>query len=110
MQTILITGGTGLVGSALTKMLVAKGHQVIILTRKAKPAEAGISYAAWDPAAGTIDLKAVQQADIIVHLAGANVGEKRWTKKENRKLSTAALRVPTSSFKRCNQIPINAAP
>lgn len=82
MQTILITGGTGLVGSALTKLLVAKGYQVIILTRKARPAEGPVSYAAWDPANGTIDLAALQQADTIVHLAGANVGEKRWSKKE----------------------------
>jgi uncharacterized protein (TIGR01777 family) len=86
MHTILITGGTGLVGSALTKLLVAKGHQVIILTRKAKAAEGAVSYAEWDPAAGAIDLKVVQQADMIVHLAGANVGEKRWTKKRKQEI------------------------
>lgn len=86
MQTILITGGTGLVGSALTKLLVAKGNQVIILTRKAKPAEGAVSYAEWDPAKGSIDLKALQAADCIVHLAGANVGEKRWTKKRKQEI------------------------
>ncbi|MGN6420736.1 MAG: TIGR01777 family oxidoreductase [Pseudobacter sp.] len=86
MQTILITGGTGLVGSALTKLLVAKGNQVIILTRKAKPAEGAVSYAEWDPAKGSIDLKALQAADCIVHLAGANVGEKRWSKKRKQEI------------------------
>lgn len=86
MQTILITGGTGLVGSALTKLLTAKGYQVIILTRKSKPAQGAVSYAEWDPAAGTVDIKAVQQADMIVHLAGANVGEKRWTKKRKQEI------------------------
>lgn len=86
MQTVLITGGTGLVGSALTQLLVNKGYQVIILTRRSKPAEGAVSYAEWDPAAGTIDVKAVQQADVIVHLAGANVGEKRWTKKRKQEI------------------------
>jgi uncharacterized protein (TIGR01777 family) len=86
MQTVLITGGTGLVGSALTQLLVNKGYQVIILTRRSKPAEGAVSYAEWDPAAGTIDVKAVQQADMIVHLAGANVGEKRWTKKRKQEI------------------------
>ena len=86
MQTILITGGTGLVGSALTKLLVAKGYQVIILSRKTRPAEGAVSYAEWDPAKGTIDLKALQAADCIVHLAGANVGEKRWTKKRKQEI------------------------
>lgn len=86
MQTILITGGTGLVGAALTRLLVAKGYQVIILSRKARPAEGAVSYAAWDPANGSIDLKALQAADCIVHLAGANVGEKRWTKKRKQEI------------------------
>ncbi|MBO9635705.1 MAG: TIGR01777 family oxidoreductase [Chitinophagaceae bacterium] len=100
MQTILITGGTGLVGSELTKLLVAKGYQVIILTRKARPAEGPVSYAEWDPVAGSIDVKAVQQADMIVHLAGANVGEKRWTKKRKQEIvdsrvKSAALIVNT---------------
>lgn len=86
MQTILISGGTGLLGSALTEMLIAKGYGVIILTRKARPANGAVSYAEWDPAAGTIDLNAVQQADHIIHLAGANVGDKRWTKKRKKEI------------------------
>ncbi|NML20759.1 TIGR01777 family protein [Pseudoflavitalea sp. G-6-1-2] len=86
MQTILISGGTGLLGSALTEMLTAKGYSVIILTRKARPSHGAVSYAEWDPAAGTIDLNAVQQADHIVHLAGANVADKRWTKKRKKEI------------------------
>lgn len=80
MQTILITGGTGLVGKALAQSLVAKGYRVIIMSRS-KPASStdAISYAQWDTAKQTIDLAAVQQADYIVHLAGAGVMDKRWT-------------------------------
>jgi uncharacterized protein len=82
MQTVLITGGTGLAGTALTKLLVQKGYRVIILSRSKKAAGTEtplVSYALWDVAAQTIDVAAVQQADFIVHLAGAGVMDKRWT-------------------------------
>jgi uncharacterized protein len=82
MQTVLITGGTGLTGTALTKLLVQKGYSVIILSRSkraASPENPAVSYALWDVAAQTIDVAAVQQADFIVHLAGAGVMDKRWT-------------------------------
>lgn len=81
MQTILITGGTGLVGRALAQLLVNKGYRVIIMSRgkpQASPTD-GIGYAQWDTDKQTIDVAAVQQADYIVHLAGAGVMDKRWT-------------------------------
>jgi len=84
-KTILITGGTGLVGSALTRHLVEGGHKVIILTRnpaKAIPEtglEQAVTYAAWNVKAGTIDMEAINRADAIVHLAGAGVMDKPWT-------------------------------
>ena len=81
MQTILITGGTGLVGTALTKMLVENGNKVIILTRsiKGKQASDAVSYALWDVEQQTIDTDALSAADCIVHLAGAGVVDQRWT-------------------------------
>ena len=81
MQTILITGGTGLVGNALTRSLVEKGYKVIILTRDlaGKTALPGISYAVWDVKKQSIDLEAIRSADHIIHLAGAGVVEKKWT-------------------------------
>lgn len=80
-QTVLITGGTGLVGKLLTKMLINKGYKVIILSRSAKDkASSGLlSYAAWDVKKQQIDLEALQSADYIIHLAGAGVVEKKWT-------------------------------
>jgi uncharacterized protein len=80
MRTILVTGGTGLVGKALVKQLVKKEYQVIILTRNIEntvPQE-GISYALWNVKEGTIDVAAVQKADGIIHLAGAGVMDKKW--------------------------------
>ncbi len=79
MSVILITGGTGLLGSALTDMLKDAGHKIIILTRVKKPSVGNITYALWDVKAQTIDESAVSTADYIIHLAGANVADKRWT-------------------------------
>lgn len=84
MATVLITGGTGLIGTAITSLLTAKGYQVIILSRHPKPGTAPVTYAAWDPEAQTIDLAAIQQADFIINLAGAGVADKRWTKKRKQ--------------------------
>jgi uncharacterized protein len=81
MATVLITGGTGLVGRQLTDLLLQKGYEVIVMSRKAPTAKPGVAlrYAQWNVAAQTIDVAAVQQADYIVHLAGAGVMDKRWT-------------------------------
>lgn len=81
MATILITGGTGLVGKALTKKLLRAGHSVIVLTRKVPVVTSipGIRYASWDIDRKAISLEALQQADHIIHLAGAGVVDKKWT-------------------------------
>lgn len=79
---ILITGGTGLVGQALTTALLAKGYEVIIMSRQTinppKPTP-GLSYATWDPARGQADTTAFAKADHIINLAGAGVADKRWS-------------------------------
>jgi uncharacterized protein (TIGR01777 family) len=83
MQTVLITGGSGLVGKALTQKLLEKGYAVIVLTRKLPTGDLlekkGISYALWDVNNQTIDIAAVKKADHIIHLAGAGVVDKKWT-------------------------------
>src|ERR1700689_2959743 len=104
MRTILITGGTGLIGKALSCLLLEKGYRVIVLSRnKALTAAAAspghdqagpfipsvspapgpegtaLSFAHWDPARQSIDAEAVAAADCIIHLAGAGVADKRWS-------------------------------
>lgn len=88
METVLITGGTGLIGQALTRELVAGGYSVIILTRgrSAAARQSGVQYAQWDVERQTIDKDAVGKADYIVHLAGANVAEGRWTEARKREI------------------------
>ena len=88
MATVLITGGTGLIGKALTKELVNRGYEVIILTRdksQHRPSE-GVSYAEWHIDKQTIDTKAIARADFIVHLAGAGVAEKRWSGRRKQEI------------------------
>jgi uncharacterized protein len=88
MQTILITGGTGFVGKALSNALLLKGYQIIILSRSKKAVSdaKGISYAQWDVAKQVIDKEAIGQADYIIHLAGAGVADKRWTAKRKNEI------------------------
>ena len=86
MATILITGGTGTIGKSLSKFLVDKQHEVIILTRNPRQGSGAISYATWDPANGTIDIAALQKADYIINLAGAGVADKRWSKKRKQEI------------------------
>lgn len=85
MKTVLITGGSGLIGQRLTEMLLGKGYNVTHLGRRAGIKDRVKAYA-WDIEKGEIDPGAVQTADHIVHLAGANIGEGRWTNKRKRKI------------------------
>lgn len=102
--TVLITGGTGLVGSALSKALIRKGYAVIILTRDVtgKKNFENLSYAAWDVKKQWMDIDALQKADFIIHLAGAAVVEKKWTdayKKEIEESRTHSSRLVAECLK-----------
>jgi uncharacterized protein (TIGR01777 family) len=83
METVLITGGTGLVGQRLSRVLKQKGFQVIHLSRKAN-LEATFPAYQWDINAGTIDKTALEKADYIIHLAGAGVADGTWTEKRKQ--------------------------
>lgn len=93
MKTILITGGTGMIGKALTTALLEAGHRVIIFTRNPAKFKAvgNCSYAAWDPAKGTIDETAVRTGHAILHLAGAGVADKRWSDKRKKEIRNSRV-------------------
>ncbi|NOY48819.1 MAG: TIGR01777 family protein [Chlorobi bacterium] len=95
MATVLITGGTGLVGRHLCKKLQEKGYDVAILSRTKKQEVATPTYT-WDLDKKEIEKEAIDTADYIIHLAGANIGDKRWTSK--RKLLIINSRVKTGQL------------
>ena len=72
---IAVTGSSGLIGSALVTRLRAQGHRVSPVVRRA----ARDGEIAWDPAGGVLDPAALADVDAVVHLAGAGIGDKRWT-------------------------------
>jgi uncharacterized protein (TIGR01777 family) len=87
-QRIAITGASGLIGSALVGYLKSQGHTVQRLVRRAAVSSEEIT---WDPIAGTVDMEALAGVDAVIHLAGAGVSEKRWTKKYKSEILNSRL-------------------
>lgn len=98
METVLITGGTGMIGTRLTQLLVQKGYRVIILSRNKTTGKTSqqVSYAIWNVEEGTIDTNAIAEADHIIHLAGAGVADKRWSRQ--RKAAIVNSRTQSSAL------------
>jgi uncharacterized protein (TIGR01777 family) len=106
METVMITGGTGLIGKALSKALLNAGYHVIILTRDHQPLSItgnpevlpsaemvpALQYAGWDLRKSEIDHGALAQADYIIHLAGAGIADKRWTKKRKEVIRNSRVK------------------
>lgn len=80
-QKVGITGGTGLVGTALVKLLRETGYQVIVFTRSKnkKGTDPGIQYSYWNWKKKIIDGDLLRSCDYVIHLAGAGVMAHRWT-------------------------------
>lgn len=68
---IVVSGSTGLIGSALTPVLASQGHEIVRLVRR--PPAAGERAVAWDPERGTIDRAGLEGIDVVIHLAGESV-------------------------------------
>lgn len=87
---IAVTGSTGLIGRALSASLRAEGHTVVPVVRR--PVAEGESAVRWDPAAGSIDAAALEGLDAVVHLAGAGIGDKRWSEAYKREILDSRVR------------------
>ena len=80
---VAVTGASGLIGTALVPHLRSVGHEVVRLVRRPSAAPDEIT---WDPAAGTVDLDRLAGTDAVIHLAGAGVGDHRWTDDYKREI------------------------
>ncbi|MET8948146.1 TIGR01777 family oxidoreductase [Streptomyces sp. NPDC004542] len=98
---IAVTGASGLIGSALVRSLTADGHEVVRLVRRAARSEDEVC---WDPEGQYVDAAGLIGCDAVVNLAGAGVGDHRWTDeykrriRESRVLGTAALAETVASL------------
>ena len=85
---ILVTGATGLVGSALIPLLAGGGHEVARLGRSAP----GASEIRWDPDAGALEASALEGFDGVIHLAGENIAAGRWNAARKRRIKESRVR------------------
>jgi uncharacterized protein (TIGR01777 family) len=90
MNKVLITGGTGLVGRKLSVLLKQRGYEVAIMSRTPKKA-GDIPVYIWDPDKDSIDREAIHTTHCIIHLAGTNIGEKRWTTARKREIMDSRI-------------------
>jgi hypothetical protein len=88
-----ITGSSGLIGTALARHLREGGHEAVGIVRRSPQ---GASELQWDPAAGTIDRERLRDLDTVVHLAGAGIGDHRWTDEYKRTLLDSRVQGTTT--------------
>jgi uncharacterized protein (TIGR01777 family) len=90
---ILVSGSTGLVGSALTSSLIAKGHTVTPLIRsKSSSGKQGLR---WNPDAGIVSPKDFEGFDIMIHLAGESIASGRWSAEQKKKILDSRVKGTT---------------
>jgi hypothetical protein len=100
---IAVTGASGLIGGALVPHLRARGHEVLRLVRRTSGAPDEVT---WDPMGGTVDVAGLAGVEAVIHLAGAGVGDHRWTPeykaiiRESRTAGTATLATALASMDR----------
>jgi uncharacterized protein (TIGR01777 family) len=110
---IVISGASGLIGTALKAFLMTGGHQVRVLVRH--PADRSKREIQWDPAAGKIDAEALEGVDAVVHLSGESLSAGRWTDDRKKRFigsrlkSTDLLSRTLASLKRSPRVMISAS-
>ena len=108
MQRIVITGATGLIGSQLSHLLEVEGYDVVHLTRDRKRGDRAKSFV-WDPSGSYADSDAFRHGDIIIHLAGANIGSGRWSDKRKEEIISSRVNTAALLFSKTAGAGINPA-
>ena len=86
MKSILITGGTGLIGSKLIDSIDKSVYNVYVLTRKKSYEENGVNYISWDPENSVLDISHIKNLYSVINLAGESIDGSRWTSNYKRKI------------------------
>lgn len=100
-RTILVAGGTGLIGRKLVDKLKERGHSVAVLTRFPKSA----GEFKWSPSEKMIDEESLKGVDTIINLAGAGIADKRWTEKRKKELIDSRVNTTKFLYKLRDKIP-----
>lgn len=103
-QTILITGGTGLIGSRLTELLLENGYEVSYLSRR-KADITNVKVYLWDVEKGYLAEEAIRNADFIIHLAGAGVADERWTDSRKQEILNSRTQSSQMLYGKLKQVP-----
>lgn len=82
---IVIAGGTGFIGNKLIDLFLQEGHEVVVLTRKARPPSMNLSYVEWLKD-HTSPEKETENADVFINLAGVSINDGRWTEKHQKEI------------------------
>ena len=101
MKTILIAGGTGLVGKKLQEKFETEGHEVRILSRNPKKDNEYL----WNPSLHEIDKRALKNVDTIINLSGAGIADKRWTKLRKKELFDSRIQTTAFLLKQIHDLP-----
>lgn len=101
-MNILLTGATGLVGKRLIPILIENGHSISTLSR-ARITNSSVKSYLWSIEEGFIEPEAFENIDAIIHLAGENVGEKRWTEAQKEKLYNSRIKSTLLLKKYCEE-------
>ena len=115
MKSILITGGTGLIGTKLYKFLIEKHFNVIVLTRRESLSIENKDFVFWDPEKNILDTSKIENIDCVVNLAGESIDGSRWTNKykkrimDSRVISTRFLFAKLKSLKNKPKVLVSAS-
>jgi uncharacterized protein len=112
LSRIAVAGASGLVGGALVRSLTAEGHEVVRLVRRAPRSKDEVR---WDPEKGHVDAAGLAGCDAVVNLAGAGVGDRRWTDeykariRDSRVMGTAVLAEAIASLEEKPRVFVNGS-
>lgn len=109
-MTILVTGGTGMIGQQLVQDLLASKHRVKVLSRSAKQrTNRLVEYVEWDPAKQALDPDALRGVDVIFHLAGAPVAQ-RWTQAAKAAIMDSRVQTSATLYAALEALPADQRP